>query len=62
MDSSTLIFWTSPFSGEGVCGNFFIIATFCINHVLNENCVDLEQTPRSASSDQGLHCLSMSFL
>ena len=30
--------------------------------VLNANSVDLDQTPRSAASDLGLHCLSMSLL
>ena len=30
--------------------------------VLNANSVDLDQTPRSAASDLGLYCLSMSLL
>ena len=29
---------------------------------LNANNVDPDQTPRSAASDQGLHCLPMSLL
>ena len=30
--------------------------------VFNANIVDLDQTPRSAASDLGLHCLPMSLL
>ena len=30
--------------------------------ILNANSVDPDQTPRSAASDQGLHCLPMSLL
>ena len=30
--------------------------------VFNANNADPDQTPRSAASDQGLHCLPMSFL
>ena len=30
--------------------------------VLNANSVDPDQTPRSAASNQGLHCLPISFL
>ena len=29
---------------------------------INRNGVDPDQTPRSAASDQGLHCLSLSLL
>ena len=31
-------------------------------HVFNANSVDLDQTPRSTASGQGLYCLSMSLL
>ena len=30
--------------------------------VVNANCVDPDQTPRSAAYDLGLHCLPMSHL
>ena len=40
----------------------FIIAMFCRNSELNANRADHGQTPRSAASDLGLHCLSMSLL
>ena len=36
---------------------------FCRNFLyLNANSVDPDQTPRSAASDLGLHCLPMSLL
>ena len=40
----------------------FIITIFYKNSVLNANSVDPGQTPRSAASDLGLHCLQMSLL
>ena len=42
---------------------FFLVVLFIIKiHVLNANSEDLDQTPRSAASDLGLHCLPMSIL
>ena len=32
------------------------------NPVVNANSVDADQTPRSATSDLGLHCLPVTFL
>ena len=46
-NSFTLTLWTGPFT------DFF---------VRNANSVDPDQTPRSAASDLGLHCLPMSLL
>ena len=40
----------------------FILTMFIEIHVLNANSVNLDQTPRSAESDQSLHCLPMSLL
>ena len=40
----------------------FIIAIFIGMHVINANSVDPDQTPRSAASYLGLHCLQMSHL
>ena len=46
---------------EGVL-SVFIITMFIEIPVLIANSVDLDQTPRSAASDPGLHCLQMSLL
>ena len=41
----------------------FIIIIFCLEiSELNANSEDPDQTPRSAASDLGLHCLPMSLL
>ena len=40
----------------------FITVMFCKKYELNADSVDPDQTPRSAASDLGLHCLSMSLL
>ena len=40
----------------------FIISCFVEISELNANSVDPDQTPRSAASDLGLHCLPMSHL
>ena len=58
MDSSTSTFRTGPFSIGRVPGSFFI-TIFVEIHVINANSVDPDQTPRSAASDLGLHCLLM---
>ena len=39
-----------------------LLPYFIVIPVLDANSVDPDQTPRSAASDQGLHCLSMSLL
>ena len=43
-------------------GKFLLIPYFVEIHVLNANSADPDQTPRSAASDLGLHCLLMSHL
>ena len=41
----------------------FLVLLFIIKvHVLNANSEDIDQTPHSAASDLGLHCLPMSIL
>ena len=56
MDTSTSSLWTSPFPIEG------IIITMFYRNIFNANSEDLDQMPRSASSNLGLLCLSMSLL
>ena len=43
-------------------GLFLLLPRFIEISELNANCVDPDQTPRSAASDLGLHCLLMSLL
>ena len=41
---------------------FSVLALIVEIPVFNDNSVDPDQTPRSAASDLGLHCLPMYFL
>ena len=43
-------------------GLFLVLPCFIEIPVLNANSVDLDQTPRSAASDLGLHCWPVSLL
>ena len=43
-------------------GKFLLLSCFEETSELNANNVDPDQTPRSAASDLGLHCLPMSLL
>ena len=43
-------------------GQFLLLPSFREITVLKANCVDTDQTPRSAASDLGLRCLPMSLL
>ena len=54
MDLSILIIWMSPFRILGVSGVLFHFYT-----ISNRYSEDPDQTPRSAASDLGLHCLPM---
>ena len=62
MDSPTLIIWTDPFPTEEVSGQILLLPYFIEIPVFNANGVYPDQTPRSAASDLGLHCLPMSLL
>ena len=62
VDSSTLTLWPGPFPVKGVSGWFVLLPCFTEIPVLYANSVDPDQTPRSAASDLGLHCLPMSLL
>ena len=62
MDFSTFTLLTGPFPIWGVFGYILLIPCFIEIPVFNANSVDRDQTPRSAASDLGLHCLSMSLL
>ena len=66
---SATITWTGPFHIKEMSGCFsFLIFMFqkflCFVEIseLNANSVDSDQTPHSAASDLGLHCLLMSLL
>ena len=56
VDASTTTLWTGPFPTERVW-LVYITATGYKNHVFNAQSDD---PGRSAASDLGLHCLSMS--
>ena len=61
MDSSTITLWIDTFPIKGLPESFLLLPCFIEIHILNANNVDPDQTPRSAASDLGLHCLPMSF-
>ena len=61
MDSTTSTLRTGPFPIEGVSGWFLLLLCFIDISVFNASSVDPDQTPHSAASDLGLHCLQMSF-
>ena len=60
-DSSTA-FWNGSFQIEGVSFMFLLVPYFIEIPAPNVNSVDSDQTPRSAASDLGLHCLPKSLL
>ena len=62
MESSTFTLWTGPFPIQGVSGKFLLLSYFIEISKLDANSVDPDQTPHSAASEQGLHCLPMSLL
>ena len=59
MESSTSCLWSGPFPIKGLSDFFFYYyhLYFIEITVFNANSVDPDQTPRSAASDLGLHCL-----
>ena len=66
VDSSTATLWIDLFPTVGYLVIFYIIITaflcFIKVHIFNANRVDPDQTPRSAASDLGLHCLQITLL
>ena len=62
MDSSTLTLWTGQYPVKKGFWSVLLLPWFTEIPVLNANSVDPDQTPRSAASDLGLHCLPMSRL
>ena len=64
VDSSILASWKGPFPRkERVSSCFLLLPRFMIDiPAFNANSVDPDQTPRSAASDLGPHCLSLSIL
>ena len=65
VDSTISVVWKAPLPIEGVL-DFFLSSPcfFSFKKVpaFNTNKVDSDQTPRSAASDLGLHCLALSLL
>ena len=59
-DPSILINWTSPFPGLGVSGILFLFYSILNRYFCLANSENPEQTPRSAASDLGLHCVPRS--
>ena len=59
-DPSILINWTSPFPILGVSGVLFHFYSILNRYFCLANSEDPDQTPRSAASDLGLHCLPRS--
>ena len=49
-------------SNKNDARSVFIIIMFYKNPVINASNADPDQTPHSAASDLGLHCLQMSLL
>ena len=62
VDSSISTIWTGPFSIEGLYCYLLLLPWFIRCSVFNANNVDPDQTPRSAASDLGPHCLPMPLL
>ena len=62
LDSSTSILWTSPFLTEGLSTKFLFLKSFLDIRVSNTNSAYPDQTPRTAASDLGLHCLPICLL
>ena len=56
------LFGPFHFPIEVVSGYFLLLQYYIEIPVLNANSVDPDQTPHSATSDLGLHCLPMSLL
>ena len=62
MDSSTLTLDRSISVRKGVMLVYLLLPCFIEIPVFHANSEDPDQTPPSAASDLGLHCLSMSLL
>ena len=62
VDSFILTRWTGSFPYKGCPVSFILLPCFIVIAILNANSVDPDQTPRSAASDLGLHCLHMFLL
>ena len=62
VDCSTSTLWPGPILIKGVSCRFSLLLCFTEIPVFHANRVDPDQTPPSAASDLGLHCLPMSHL
>ena len=61
VESSTVIYWTSPFVLLGESDLFCHFILFLMEILLANN-VDPDQTPHFVASDPGLHSLSITLL
>ena len=57
----TFSLWTGPFTIQG-CLDIFLLLLPRLKNVFNANREDPDQTPHSAASDLGLHCLPLSLI
>ena len=62
MDSSIITLQTGPFPIKGLSAYLILLPCFNEIPILHANIVDPDQTPHSAASDLGLHCLPKSLL
>ena len=62
MVSSILTLWTRSFPIKGESGLFLLLSCFIEISELNANSINPHQTPYTAVSDLGRHCLPMSLL
>ena len=64
MPSGLLYLHSPDWSISNIRGVWLVLLLSCFKQipVFNANNVDPDQTPRSAASDLGLHCLPMSLL
>ena len=62
MDSSTFTPRTIHYKYKRCLVSLYYFPCFIKSPVFNANSVDPDQTPRSAASDLGLHCLPVSLL
>ena len=57
-----LLLWTGPFPILGVSDLFLVLSIITEIPVFTAKSLDLDQMPRSAASELGLHCLPVSLI
>ena len=58
VDSSSVIYWTSPFVILGVSGLFSCLYSVFVGKSCKQKCLEPDQMQHYVASDLGLHCLS----